>query len=389
MLELPRPRKSKKQSNRTDRYRAWAEINLSHLKHNVEELKRRLPKDCRIMAVVKANAYGHGSVPIAQKLQSIGINSYAVAEVSEGIALRKAGIQGEILILGFTSPWQFADLCRYDLTQTVLNADYAMTLNQYGKKIKVHVKIDTGMGRLGENVDQVERILSIYRQPHLIVTGTYSHFSVPDSDLKEDIAFTNEQINRFYRLVHVIQSNGFDTGRLHLQSSYGILHYPHLRCDMARPGIALYGAIDVVKDNDESSVSLLPVLSLRARVIMVKRVPAGSSIGYGRLYRTTQDSIIATVSIGYADGIPRCLFEQGGHVLVKGQRVAIAGNICMDQMMIDVTHVEHVEEGDIVTLIGQDGDCRITAEEVAVRCHTIPNEWLTGIGSRVDRVYVN
>ncbi|MDK8179594.1 serine racemase VanT catalytic subunit [Paenibacillus sp. UMB4589-SE434] len=381
--------KSKKTSNQSGRYRAWAEINLAHLAQNVKELKRRLPADCRIMAVVKANAYGHGSVPVAKCLQSIGVNAYAVAEIREGVVLRKAGIQGEILILGYTSPWQFEDLYQYELTQTVINADYAAALNQYSKKIKVHVKIDTGMGRLGENVEQVDRILSIYRQPHLTVTGTYSHFCVPDYDLEADIAFTKRQIQCFYDLVHVIKSNGIEPGSLHLQSSYGIFHFSQLHCDLARPGIALYGAISAVKDNEESTFSLLPVLSLKARVTMVKSVNAGTSIGYGRNYKTTQDSLIATVSIGYADGVPRCLFEQGGHVLVKGQRAAIAGNICMDQMMIDVTHIEHVNEGDIVTLIGQDGEYCIAAEEVAARCHTIPNELLTGIGNRVDRVYVN
>ncbi|WP_229106730.1 alanine racemase, partial [Paenibacillus sp. 1001270B_150601_E10] len=286
-----------KQPKRSGRYRAWAEINLSHFKHNVNELKRRLPDDCRIMAVVKANAYGHGSVPVAKCLQSIGVNAYAVAEIGEGIALRKAGIRGEILILGYTSPWQFEDLSRYDLTQTVIHAEYALALNQYGKKMKVHVKIDTGMGRLGESADQVERILSMYRQPHLLVTGTYSHFSVPDSERIEDITFTEGQIRCFYHLVGVIKANGFDPGRLHLQSSYGILYYPQLNCDLARPGISLYGAIDIAKIKDESLAALLPVLSLKARVTMVKRVPAGTYIGYGRHFKTTQDSLIATVSI--------------------------------------------------------------------------------------------
>ncbi|WP_338113878.1 serine racemase VanT catalytic subunit [Paenibacillus aquistagni] len=374
---------------RSDGYRAWAEINLAHLKQNAAELKRRLPDACSLMAVVKANAYGHGSVPVAKCLQSIGIHSYAVAEIREGIALRKAGIRGEILVLGYTSPGQFEDLCRYGLTQTVIQAEYAIALNQYGKKMKVHVKFDTGMGRLGERADQVERTLCMYRQPNLLVTGTYSHLSVPDSDREEDIDYTKGQIRRFYHLVDAIKSNGLEPGRLHLQSSYGMLLYPELDCDLARPGIALYGAIDTAAGHDESTMNILPVLSLKARVTMIKRVPAGTHIGYGRRYKTAQDSLIATVSIGYADGIPRCLFEQGGYVLVRGQRAAIAGNICMDQMMIDATHLDHLEEGDVVTLIGQDGDCCITAIEVATRCHTIPNELLTGIGSRVDRVYLD
>ncbi|UHA72677.1 serine racemase VanT catalytic subunit [Paenibacillus sp. 481] len=384
----------------TPKHRAWVEVNLAHLRHNLVELQKILPADCKVMAVVKADAYGHGSIPVAKSLYDAGVRHFAVAECEEGITLRKHGIEGEIIVLGYTSPSRFRDLVRYDLTQTVISADYAGSLNEsrrsgksgkfgkFGRKVNVHIKIDTGMGRLGETHANMEQIRWMYQQPHLHVTGTYSHLSVSDSHQADDMAYTRAQINRFYEVIGQLKYAGINPGTLHIQSSYGILNYPDLHCGLARPGIALYGLLSNEDDNINTQVRLRPVLSLKAKVTLVHSIKAETPIGYGRSYVPVEDSRIATVSIGYADGIPRALFEQGGNVLVRGQQANIAGNICMDQMMIDVTHIDGVQEGDTVTLIGQDGAEIITAGQVASRCNTITNEIVSGIGSRVERVYI-
>ncbi|WP_234032736.1 serine racemase VanT catalytic subunit [Paenibacillus faecalis] len=382
-----------RKSGKTDnKHRAWAEINLAYLRHNLTELKRVLPKDCEIMAVVKANAYGHGAPQVAKFLTRENIKHFAVAEISEAIALRKQGIHAEILILGCTAPERFGDLVRYRLTQTAVSADYAAGLNAYaekvGKKIKVHIKIDTGMGRLGERYENIDRICSIYRHASLQVMGTYSHLSVSGSRTAEDIAYTKMQIDRFYHVIGQIREAGLSPGVLHIQSSHGILNFPDIRCGLARPGIALYGLLGMENSQPPVNIHLRPVLSLKAKVVQVKTIDAEQPVGYGRNYVPIQTSRIAAVSIGYADGISRALFGEGGYVLVRGQRARIAGNICMDQMMIDVTHIDGVQAGDTVTLIGQDGQEIITAEQIARRCGTIPNEVLSGIGARVERFYL-
>ncbi|WP_258278971.1 serine racemase VanT catalytic subunit [Paenibacillus sp. SC116] len=379
---------SRNNTSASSKHRAWAEVNLTHLRHNLLELQRLLPADCSIMAVVKANAYGHGSLEVADFLANEGVQHFAVAECSEGIALRKRGIKAEILVLGYTSPARFKDLVRYRLTQTVISADYAADLNEFGKKIKVHIKIDTGMSRLGEGCDNMEHIRRMYRHANLQVTGTYSHLSMSDSQQAEDIAYTRMQIQRFYEVTEQLKAEGINTGVLHMQSSYGILNYSDLKFGLARPGIALYGVLGREDDQIMNPVDLRPVLSLKAKVTMVKAIMAETPVGYGRNYVPMEDRKIAAVSIGYADGIPRSLFENGGYVLIKGQKAKIAGNVCMDQLMIDVTHIGGIQAGETVTIIGQDGEETVTASEIASHCGTISNEILSGIGNRVERVYM-
>lgn len=373
--------------------RAWAEINLNYLRHNLKELKSVLPDTCDIMAVVKANAYGHGGPKVAKFLAGEGVRYFAVAANSEGIALRKQGVLVEILVLGYTPPEGFSDLARYRLTQTVVSVDYAEELNhysrKYGKKMNVHIKIDTGMSRLGELNDNIEHICSMYRHANLQVTGTYSHLSVSDSQKEEDILYTKQQIDRYHKVIEHVRKAGLDPGILHIQSSYGILNYPGIRYGLARPGIALYGLLSKEDDRPNVKIHLRPVLSLKAIVSQVKTIQADTPVGYGRNYVPLQASRIAVVSIGYADGISRALFEQDGYVLVRGQKANIVGNICMDQLMINVTHIDEVQAGDTVTLIGQDGKETITAGQIARRCGTVTNEVLSSIGNRVDRIYID
>ncbi len=366
--------------------RAWIEINLTNLIENAKELKAILPKDCTLMAVVKANAYGHGDIRIARELNKNGIYSFAVATLAEAVDLRRSGIKGEILIFGYTHPQDFKYLVKYDLIQTVVDYEYAQTLNGYGRPVSVHIKIDTGMHRLGENYNNVSNLAAIFRLENLRIKGTFTHLSVSDSNVPEDISFTGTQITHFYDTVQKLKDLGLDPGRLHIQSSYGVLNYPQLKCDYARIGIALYGVLSSARDSVKVKIHLIPVLSVKARIVMTKSIEKGDAVSYGRIYSASRNRKIATVTIGYADGIPRNL--EGGYVLVKGRKAPIVGRICMDQLMIDITDIPETEPDDIVTVIGTEGDVSIRAEEIATNSGTITNELLTRLGNRLNRTYV-
>jgi len=372
---------------RAARGRAWLEIDLGRLRHNVRAIKGTLPQGCELMAVVKGNAYGHGDVEVAGELGRAGVRAFAVATAQEGIRLRRHGIDGDILVLGYTHPDGFAGLACYDLIQTVVDADYARLLDEYGRPVRVHVKIDTGMHRLGEDYRQVERIGRIYASRNLSVEGIYTHLSVSDSLAAPDVAFTREQVRRFGWTVEQVRRLGYRPGKVHMQSSYGVLNYADLHCDYARVGIALYGVLSSPEDETKVRVDLRPVLSFRARVAELREVAPGEPVGYGRTFTPGRRSRIAVVTAGYADGVPRSLSCGRGSVLSGGIRVPIIGRICMDQMTIDVSDVPGVRPGDIVTIIGQDGTGSISAGEVAAKAGTITNELLSRLGHRPERVY--
>ncbi|MGG4440749.1 serine racemase VanT catalytic subunit [Brevibacillus fortis] len=367
--------------------RAWADIHLPHLQHNVREIQRVLPKECAVMAVVKAQAYGHGGWQVARYLNKLGINHFAVATIDEGIELRKKGVKGEILVLGYTDERRIRQIARFKLTQTIVDDEHAKKLNGYNVKIPVHIKIDTGMGRLGESWERPEKIAAMYRYKNLQVGGTFTHLSVADSLEASDIAYTKNQIARFQNVIEQLKDMGIDPQKLHVQSSYGVLNYGELHYDYARMGIALYGMLSNQGDTVKASVDLRPVLSLKARVVQVKQVEKGAAVGYGRAYSVQQDSKIAIVSIGYADGIPRMLSQAEATCLIRGKRRPIIGFVCMDQLIIDITDMEEVQVGDVVTFIGIDQDESITAEEMAQQCKTITNELVSRLGERVKRVY--
>lgn len=368
-------------------YRAWAEINMSNLCHNVKVIQEATPDGCRIMAVVKANAYGHGDVPISVELNRNGINAFAVATIDEGVRLRKKGIKGEILILGYTPVARTAELLHYNLSQTIVDVEHAEELNGFGKPIKVHIKVDTGMNRLGENYQHVSEIASMFEYKNLKVTGIFTHLCVSDSIKEKEIVFTNQQIQRFYELLAGLKERHIQIPKIHIQSSYGVLNYPELQCDYARVGIALYGVLSTPEANIKYSLNLQPVLTLKSKVALVRTITVGESIGYSRSFIAQEKMKIAVVSIGYADGVPRNLSMESGHVLIGEKCVPIIGRICMDQLITDITNIPNVKRGDIVTLIGKDGVEEITAEQVAANTGTITNELLSRLSTRLGRIY--
>lgn len=366
--------------------RAWIEINLEALKHNAKELQDTLWESCELMAVVKANAYGHGDIIVARTLNETGIQAFAVATLTEGIHLRKNGIRGEILILGYTPPRDINNLVRYKLTQTVIGYDYARSLNQMGRQVKVHIKVDTGMHRLGIESSAIAEIEEIFAYKNLKIEGMFTHLCVADSLKEEDVRFTRVQLERFTQTVTVLKEKGYSTGKLHVQSSYGILNYPNLSYDYARTGIALYGILSST-EMTQKYADLQPVLSIKARVVMVRKIEAHESVSYGRLFTANSNRRIATISIGYADGIPRNLFEGNASVLLHGKKAPIIGRICMDQLVVDVSEIKEVEPDDIATILGKDGEQVIRCEEFAQKCKTISNEILSRLSNRLEHVF--
>lgn len=340
------------------------------------------------MPAVKANAYGHGAVLIAKELNHSGIRSFCVATVSEGMELRRGGVKGEILVLGYTHPEQFSSLRKYRLTQTVIDMPYARLLNAYGKKLKVHLKIDTGMHRLGISADQPERIASIFQMKNLAIEGIFTHLCVADEKTVEKKAFTLRQAEAFQRVICNLNDRGLNCGKTHLLSSYGLLRYPELAGDYARVGIALYGVLSNRRDLDDCPIALRPVLSLKARIALTKDLHTGEGAGYGLEYVAESDKKIAVLSIGYADGIPRALSCNHGKVLINGYEAPIIGRICMDQMIVDITDLPDVKSSDIAVIIGKSGQYEITAYDLAEASGTITNELLSRLGSRLNRMIV-
>ena len=299
-------------------------MDLAALGHNAQVLRNTLAPGTELMAVVKAEAYGHGGAVTARTLQRAGVRAFAVACLAEGIALRKAGIRGTILILGYTSPEEAPLLTRWHLTQTVADIDHGRALAARGRRVHVHLALDTGMHRLGILAENRKEILEAFRLPNLVVDGVFSHLYVSDSLEAEDVAYTQEQLTLFYDTVAWLRTAGYDPGKVHIQSSYGLWNLPAQPCDYVRAGIALYG----VRSDDapvQRSLDLRPVLSLRARVASIRTVQAGESAGYGRVFQAEQETKLAVVTIGYADGLPRDLPQRGGQVLIQGRRCPMVG----------------------------------------------------------------
>ena len=375
------------------RVRAWIEIDLDAMVHNVKEVEK-LVGNTKIMGIVKANAYGHGMELSAKALQKAGVDFFGVACMDEAIALRQSGIEQDILILGFTPLEQVPYLDQYNLIQTVVSLEYAQDLNAYAKTnhqtIRCHCKVDTGMNRIGiqyqDEYKNIDDIVQVYRQEHLNVEGIFSHFPVSD-DLGQDAkTFTKHQIGLFDEVLEQLKAQGIEPGITHIQNSYGILNYLDLGYDYCRPGLLYMG----VTSDDEipiaSNPDFIPALSLYANVSEVKWIQPGMTVSYGRHFKAEKPVKVASLTIGYADGLPRIVSNQGLEVLVHGQKCPIIGNVCMDQCMVDVTNVETVKQGDVVTIIGQENGQRVTVDTISRMAHSINNETLSAFGARLPRL---
>ena len=366
------------------------EIDCAALRRNLRALSAVMPEGCETMAVVKAEAYGHGAVACARLLWSEGVRRFAVATLEEGIALRRAGLGGEILILGYTDPAEARRLRRYRLTQTLVSVSHAEALEAQRVRLSAHLKIDTGMHRIGVDAADVDGIAAVMGLRYVRVTGVFTHLCDADGRSPASIAFTEEQIARFEHVREMLAKSGLGQGvELHVQNSAGLMNYPALRYDAARIGIALYGIASEEGAETATHPALQPVLALRSEIALLREVAAGETVGYARAWTAEAASRLAVVPIGYADGLPRNYAAGGGEVLVRGVRCPIVGRICMDQLTVDVTALPAVAVGDTVTLIGRDGTEEIRAEEAAARCATITNEWLSRLGGRVKRVYLD
>ena len=378
--------------------RAWVEIDMNAVEHNTREVQRILPESSTIMAVVKANCYGHGDVEISKRLVECGIQHFAVSSVDEAVKLRNTGINEMILILGYVPSIHYHYLIEYDLVATVISYEYGLKLSDFAisnkTQIKVHIKVDTGMARLGirmlKDDYNLDKVLAVLQLNGLNVEGVFSHFSVSDSLLNEDdLAYTKQQISMFDRVLADLKEHGYDNLKTHMSNSYGVLNYPNLPYDYVRPGLLLVG----VTSDDSIAINtdplFIPALSFYANVSCVKTVHKGSCVSYGRHYRATSDRVIATVSCGYADGLPRAASNQGMSMLIHGQRAQVIGNICMDQCLIDVTDIKNVKEGDLVTIVGKEGQEQIKIDEWTRCVHSINNDLLCMISARVPRFYIN
>jgi alanine racemase len=360
-----------------------ATIDLGALAHNYAEAARRAG-DRKVLAVVKAHAYGHGAVPVARKLVELGCAMLGVATVEEGRDLRDAGITVPILVMGPVFPEQAEVLVRAKLTPTVFTEELARaladTITGTTQTVNVHVKVDTGMGRIGVTAEEaLAFVTTISGLPGIKVEGLMTHFA--DADLR-DKAFAAAQLDRFEAIIKALEAKGISIPLRHAANSAAVLEYDRALLTMVRPGLMLYGYNPL---ESGTAVDLRPVLSLSTRIAFVKEVPAGVPISYGRTYVTKRESLIATIPIGYADGYGRGLSNKG-EALVRGARVPVAGRVCMDMTMLDVTGVPGVVEGDEVVLIGRQGGERITADDIAAKTGTIAYEVLCGISGRVPRI---
>jgi alanine racemase len=363
--------------------RAWVEIDQEALIHNTRQIKAYLGAHTRFMAVIKADAYGHGAVTVAQTILAHGVDALGVATLPEGIQLRREGITAPILVLGsINTPAEVRAMATWDLQPSLSSAKQALTFSRHlPQPHPVHLMLDTGMGRLGcdwqEGLDLLKFIQGL---PNLNLVGVYSHLAMADDP---DPSFTQQQQHYFEAVLQQARAEGILLPRLHLANSAGTLRFPELHYDMVRVGLALYGLYPA--PHLRGRLDLKPVLQVRARITLVKTIKAGTGVSYGHKFIAPTDLQMAVVGIGYADGVPRRLSNQM-QVLVQGQKVPQIGAITMDQLMIDVSHVTDVHPGDIVTLLGEDGDQSISAEDWSVPLDTISWEILCGFKHRLPRV---
>ena len=374
-----------KKPHNPEKDRAYIELNLANLTHNVSVLKAALPANAELMGVVKREAYGHGSYAVATHLEKTGVKAFAVATIDEGIALRRYGIRGEILILGFTDVRRAKELKTYRLTQTLIDFPYAEKLNRQKIPVSVHIAIDSGMHRLGLDTDDLDGVQKLFQMKHLHIQGIFTHLCCADSRKPEDISFTRKQIRSFYGLISQMETAGLPIPKIHLQSSYGLLNYPDLPCDYVRAGISLYGVFSSPDDRTLLQPKLRPVLALKAKVVLIREISRGETVGYGRTFRAERNSRIAILPIGYGDGLPRNLSGKA-MVRISTHLLPVIGRICMDQLAIDLTGADDVSVGDTAILIDNAENSPLLAPNVAALSGSISNELLCRLGARLPVV---
>ena len=368
-------------------YRVYAEINLDAIVKNVDNLMALTKENTGALAVVKADGYGHGDVAVAKAVAQ-KVTGYAVATLDEAVNLRENGVKKPILVLGYVDPYEFDILVSHEITATVFDVETAQLLADAArvqkKQAHCHIKVDTGMRRIGLEPDEngIAIVKQITALKELSADGIFTHFAASD---ETDKTSAEHQFKLFTDFTGRLEKEGIHFTYRHCANSAAVIDMPQVDLDMVRLGIAMYGMYpsDEVK---KEKVELFPALDLKSHVTMVKEIPAGEKVSYGGTFTTTRTTKLATVSVGYGDGYPRALSSKG-YVLVRGQKAPIVGRVCMDQMMVDVTDIENVTRADIVTLIGKDGDAEITVEEIAALAGTFNYEFVCDLGKRIPRSY--
>ena len=373
----------------TDFSRVYAAIDLDAAVHNIEEMHALTGPDTKLMAVIKTDGYGHGAIPIARELEGLDyVYGFGVATAEEGFALRADGRKKPVLILGASFPEQYEAILHADIRPSVFSYEAAEQLStaagKTGTTARVHIKVDTGMGRIGfaptmESVDEISRIAEL---PHMLIEGIFTHFARAD---ETDKTSAEKQLNLFLQMTEELRVRRIDIPVRHCSNSAGILDLPQANLDVVRAGITLYG-LHPSREVHLERMDMRPVLSLKSRIVHVKRVPAGSAISYGGTYVTEKEECIATIPVGYGDGYARSLSGRG-EVLIHGRRAPIRGRVCMDQLMVDVTHIPQAKVGDVVTLIGTDKKECITMEELGEKSGRFNYEFACDLGKRIPRVF--
>lgn len=368
-------------------YRVYAEINLDAIVKNVDNLMALTKENTGALAVVKADGYGHGDVSVAKAVAQ-KVTGYAVATLDEAVNLRENGVKKPILVLGYVDPYEFDILVSHEITATVFDVETAQLLADAArvqkKQAHCHIKVDTGMRRIGLEPDEngIAIVKQITALKELSADGIFTHFAASD---ETDKTSAEHQFKLFTDFTGRLEKEGIHFTYRHCANSAAVIDMPQVDLDMVRLGIAMYGMYpsDEVK---KEKVELFPALDLKSHITMVKEIPAGEKVSYGGTFTTTRTTKLATVSVGYGDGYPRALSSKG-YVLVRGQKAPIVGRVCMDQMMVDVTDIKNVTRADIVTLIGKDGDAEITVEEIAALAGTFNYEFVCDLGKRIPRSY--
>lgn len=368
-------------------YRVKAEINLDAIHENVVNAKALTKPGTKLMAIIKADAYGHGAVMVAHTLEDVA-DAYGVAILEEGIELRQSGINKPILILGYTPAPLYPAMIKYDIATAVFEYDMAERMSEaaekIGKKAKVHIKLDTGMSRIGfkQDDESLEVIKKIAKLPGIEIEGCFTHFATMD---EKDKTKAMKQFERYMDFVKRIEDAGIAIPVKHVSNSAGIIEKQEVNLDMVRDGICVYGMYPS-DEVDKTKLKLTPAMEIKSYVSFVKTLEAGVEIGYGGTYTTTKETTVATIPVGYADGYSRALSNRG-RVLIKGKSFPIIGRVCMDQFMVDISELPEIRQGDEVTLVGRDGDEYISIEEVADMSYSFNYEFVCDIGKRIPRVY--